>query len=213
MSELEPGHSYELVCTTEAGLVRYRMGDIGRCTRFMQRADDLVPLPAEPTVVPQIPLISIAYRIGTLLSVFGEKISEQQIFIAIHQTIEHWKQQGLPLDLVDFTSYPKLNVFPVRYVIFLELNREDQDEAFAEKFTNHLEEELCRSNEYYQVNRERKKLDHLVSVLVRRGTFASFAHGILLNDRVSAIQVNPHGLLRKDEHIRYFYDQSIFKAE
>jgi len=83
ISDIEPGHRYELVCTTETGLFRYRMGDVINCTRFLCRADDLVPSPTEPVEIPQIPLISRAYRVGSLLDVFGEKTTEQDVINAL----------------------------------------------------------------------------------------------------------------------------------
>lgn len=178
------------------------MGDIIRCTRFLDRTENVVPIPSELSIVHRFPLISISYRIGTLLNVFGEKTSEQHIFTAIQQTIKHLKT----LDLIDFTSYAKLNVFPVQYVVFIELNDEN---FFDEEFSQQMENELCRSNENYQHTRQGKKLDHLVCVLVRRGTFSNFLHQILLNERSSPIQIKPHRLLRKDEHIRYFYSQDL----
>ncbi|CAF1560253.1 unnamed protein product, partial [Adineta steineri] len=83
ISEIEPGNRYEVVCTTEGGLIRYRMGDMISCTGFLSRADDLVPLPSEPEEIPRIPLISIAYRVGSLLDVYGEKTSEQHVMNAL----------------------------------------------------------------------------------------------------------------------------------
>ncbi|CAF5022541.1 unnamed protein product, partial [Rotaria sp. Silwood1] len=122
--DIEPGNRYELVCTTEAGLIRYRMGDVVTCTGFFCRSDDLVPLPIDHEEVPRIPLFSIAYRIGSLLDAFGEKTSEQHLMDALQRTSQQWKEQGIPLDIYDFTSYPKLDVFPSHYVLFFELIEE-----------------------------------------------------------------------------------------
>ena len=38
LSEIEPGNRYKLVCTIETGFVRYRMGDVINCTRFLTMA-------------------------------------------------------------------------------------------------------------------------------------------------------------------------------
>jgi hypothetical protein len=59
------------------------MGDIINCTRFLTRTDDLVPLPPEPAEIPRIPLISIAYRVGSLLDIYGEKTNERDVMNAL----------------------------------------------------------------------------------------------------------------------------------
>ncbi|CAF4978517.1 unnamed protein product, partial [Rotaria sp. Silwood1] len=168
ISDIEPGNRYELVCTTEAGLVRYRMGDVVTCTRFLCRSDDLVPLPIDQEEIPRIPLFSIAYRIGSLLDAFGEKTSEQHLMDALQRTSVQWKEQGIPLDIYDFTSYPKLDVFPPHYVLFLELIEEQnskQEYKISEKnfqllqtmVDSEIERQLCQTN--FNYNNVRKVVD------------------------------------------------------
>ncbi|CAF1283163.1 unnamed protein product [Rotaria sordida] len=151
ISEIEPGHRYELVCTTDVGLVRYRMGDVINCTRFLCRADDLVALPEEPVEIPRVPLISLAYRVGTLLDIFGEKTNEQHVMNAIQQTIRQWREQGIPVDFCEFASYPRLDVFPAKYVIFLELISDQGHKIDTQQFQvlkntvdAEVEEQLCK---------------------------------------------------------------------
>jgi hypothetical protein len=63
----------------------------------------------------------MSYRTGSLLNVNGEKTTEEYLFYSLRQTIHDWKEQGITVDLCDFTSFPKLDPFPVHYVIFFEL--------------------------------------------------------------------------------------------
>ncbi|CAF0961088.1 unnamed protein product [Rotaria sordida] len=172
ISELEPGHRYELVCTTHAGLVRYRMGDVINCTRFLCRADDLVSLPEEPIEIPRIPLISLAYRVGTLLSVFGEKTNEQHLINALQQTVWQWREQGIPVNSYEFASYPRLDVFPAQYVIFLELIEDQEHKIDAQQLqilkntvNAEVEQELCKANQNYQNSRSSTKLGPLNAIL------------------------------------------------
>jgi hypothetical protein len=216
ISEIEPGHRYELVCTTEAGLVRYRMGDMINCTRFLCRADDLVPLPIEPVEIPRIPLVSLAYRVGTLLDAFGEKTSEQHVMNALQQTVQHWRKQEISVDICDFTSYPKLDVFPPKYVIFLELTEDeerkinDQQLRFLQStVSSEVEQQLGKANQYYKDYRSASKLDPVACILVRSGTFSTFLRKVLLTDRVSPLQLKPHRLLKNEHHIQFFYDNQI----
>ncbi|CAF1078078.1 unnamed protein product [Rotaria sordida] len=216
ISEIEPGNRYELVCTTEAGLVRYRMGDVINCTRFVSRADDLVPLPSKPVDIPRIPLISIAYRIGSLLDILGEKTNEQQMMNALKQTIYEWRKQGISVDICDFTTYPKLDAFPPHYVIFLELICEqrckidDQQLRDLQKIANsEVEQQVCKANEIYSTCRNIKKLGPLTCILVRSGTFSTFLRKELLNGRANLAQIKPYRLLKNEHDIQFFYDNKI----
>lgn len=193
------------------------MGDVIRCTRFLSRADDLVPLPPTPTEIPRIPLFSFEYRIGSLLDVVGEKTTEQHVMNALQQTILQWTKQGLPVDMRDFTSYPKLDAFPPQYIIFLELSENDDrsqitDEHF--RLLQHsadaeLEKQLCLANHEYRDTRHGTKLGPLHCILVRKGTFSIFVEKKLATAKVSPIQIKQHRLLKCDDHIQFFYDNQI----
>ncbi|CAF1635266.1 unnamed protein product, partial [Adineta ricciae] len=172
-SEIEPGNRYELVCTTECGLVRYRMGDIVSCTRFYCPADDLVPLPSELIdASDRIPLISVAYRLGSLLDIFGEKTTEQHVMYALQETVLQWRNQDILVDLCDFTSYPKLDEFPPKYVIFIEVTDPQQHtdqrwNVIQTRADLEVERELCKANNIYQYIRNSGKLGPLSCVLVQ----------------------------------------------
>jgi auxin responsive GH3 gene family len=192
------------------------MGDIINCTRFLSRAEDLVPLPAEPVEIPRIPLISIGYRVGNLLDVFGEKTSEQNLIDALKQTVHDWKEQGIFVDICDFTCYPKLDAFPPHYIIFLELTDEqrykisDQQLRILQNTVNAaVEQQLCKINYVYDRVRDADYLSSLRCIFVRSGTFSTFLHEKLLTERASLIQIKPHRLLKNEDHIRFFYDNQI----
>ena len=193
------------------------MGDVINCTRLLSRVDNVVPLPLEPAKIPRIPLISFAYRSGCLLDIFGEKTSEQHMINALNQTIYHWKQQGISIDMCDFTTYPKLDECPSRYVIFLELNKEEQGNSGVENdyqqlqsmVSNDVERELCEVNHIYKQIRNSNQIGSIVCILVRNGTFSTFLHKELITDQISPIQVKPHRLLKTKHHIEFFYDRRL----
>ncbi|CAF1022698.1 unnamed protein product [Adineta steineri] len=216
ISEIEPGNRYELVCTTSPGLVRYRLGDIIKCTRFLSRSDDLVSLPSEPIEIPRIPLISMAYRVGSLLDVFGEKTSEQHVLSALQLTIGQWKHQGIPVDIINYTTYAKLDASPAYYVIFLELIESGKSEVYhAQPQVDQnmadleVDRQLCMVTEKYKDYRAVGKLGPLSCVLVRSGIFDTFLNEILVTDRVSHVQIKPPRLLHNKQHIQFFYDNQI----
>ena len=200
--------------------MRYRMGDVINCTRYLSRATDLVPLSSEPVEIPRIPLITIAYRIGTLLDIYGEKTTEHHITDALHRTVNHWKEQHISTAIRDFTAYPKLDVFPAHYVIFVELI-EQQDEtstchtrnqnlAMLKKAANtDLDRNLAKVHPWYGSARDAKKLDSLTCIFVQSGTFSTFLNKELVHDQVGPIQIKPHRLLKNEDHVRFFYEHQI----
>ncbi|CAF1351938.1 unnamed protein product, partial [Rotaria sp. Silwood1] len=144
------------------------MGDVINCTRFFSRANDLVPLPEEPVDIPRIPLISLAYRVGNVLGIFGEKITEQHMMNALQQTIRQWREQGILVDLHDFTSCPKLDVFPAKFVIFLELIDDQGYKIDAQQLrilqntaSAEVDQQLCKANQGYTNGRSATRLDSL----------------------------------------------------
>jgi hypothetical protein len=196
-----------------AGLVRYRMGDVIHCTRFLSRRDDFLPLPSEPAKIPRIPLISMSYRIGSLLNVNGEKTTEEHVFYALRQTIYHWKDQGINVDLCDFTSFPKLDAFPVHYVIFVELNDNEEhkinDQIMQDTLDSKVERHLCKANNFYYIMRDAGRFGPVECILLRSGTFSTFRQKIFTTDGVAPIQVKSHRLLKDKDHIQFFYDNQI----
>ncbi|CAF3691145.1 unnamed protein product [Rotaria sp. Silwood1] len=222
ISEIEPGQRYELVCTTDSGLVRYRLGDVVYCTRYLSQADNTVPLPFEQEKIPRIPLVSIAYRVGNLISITGENTTEQHVMDALQRTVQIWKQQEINVDIYDFTLYPKLDTFPSRYVMFLELfNNNSQSEnkiidrqqcILLNDAMSEIERQLCEANDIYKDQRNAGKIGSLICILVRKGTFSIFLNKILVTTNISPTQVKPHRLLKNTQHIQFFYDNKIDAA-
>lgn len=192
------------------------MGDVVYCTRLLCRTDDLIPLPSEPVEIPRIPLISIAYRIGNLLNIIGEKTTEQHLIFALEQTVDQWKEQGIFIQISDFTSYPKLDIFPPQYVIFLEVTTEqgqeidDQQLQYLQKNVNiDIEQQICKTNLDYKECRNESKLGPVICILVRNQTFSNFLHKELVTDRVNPVQIKPHRLLKNEKHIQFFHSNCI----
>lgn len=205
-----------MVVTTEAGLVRYRMGDVILCTRFLSRNNDFFPLPAEPKEIPRIPLISMSYRIRSLLNANGEKTTEEHVLYALRQTIDNWKEQGIIVELCDFTSFPKLDAFPVHYVIFFELMDDeehkitDQDRQIMQKtIDSEFERHLRKANNFYHIMRDAGRFGPVECILLRSGTFSTFRKKIFMTNGIAPLQVKSHRLLKDDNHIQFFYGNQI----
>ena len=195
------------------------MGDVINCTRFLSRTNDLVPLPEEPVDIPRIPVISLAYRVGNVLGIFGEKITEQHLMNALQQTISGWREQGVLVELIDFTACTKLDAFPPKFVIFVELFEEEEYNMKTQQLRllqntagAAVDQELRKTNQGYMNGRSAATLDSLHCIFVRVGTFSTFTIKFLMNDCTSPIQIKPHRILKSNDHTRFFYDNQIDRA-
>src|SRR5690606_26621746 len=74
LKNLQVGSEYEIVLTSDAGLYRYRLGDIVRVTGWHATA----------------PTFQFLYRRGTLLNLVGEKTSERHTASAITSALGRW---------------------------------------------------------------------------------------------------------------------------
>jgi hypothetical protein len=128
LDELTVDHYYEPVITNWAGLYRYRLGDIVRVEGYHNQA----------------PILSFSHRIGTLLDLASEKVSESQVFRALQEALHN--QAGEVNVLIDYTTYPRVNRAPPRYEFYLELSREGVDLTLLEK---QIDESLCKANAIY----------------------------------------------------------------
>jgi hypothetical protein len=158
----------------------------------------------------------MAYRIGTLLNVTGEKTTEEHLLYALRQTIHNWKEQGIIVELCDFTSFPKLDAFPVHYMIFFELMDDEdhkvndqQRRIMQDTLDSQVERHLCKANNSYNIARNAGRLGPVECILVRSETFSTFRQRIFITDGVAPLQVKPHRLLKDKDHIRFFYDNQI----
>ncbi len=128
LDELTVGHYYEPVITNWAGLYRYRLGDIVRVEGYHHQA----------------PILSFSHRIGTLLDLAGEKVSESQVLRVIQDTLHH--QAGDASVLIDYTTYCRVNTTPPKYEFYLELNGDKFDMTLLEK---QIDKFLCDANTVY----------------------------------------------------------------
>ncbi len=128
LNELIVGDYYEPVITNWAGLYRYRLGDIVRVEGYHHQA----------------PILSISHRIGTLLDLASEKVSEAQVFRALKDAFH---QQALEMNvLIDYTTHSRVNSTPPRYEFYLELGRDEIDLSSLEE---QMDESLCKANAIY----------------------------------------------------------------
>ena len=130
--ELEAGRDYTVVLTNDAGLVRYRLDDVVRVHGFLDHA----------------PLLEFLHRAGRVSSVAGEKLTENQVVVAVKAVCVSCGCGG-----VDFVLAPVWDD-PPRYRVNVV---GDVPAGFARQ----LDRALCASNEEYASRRKSLRLAEL----------------------------------------------------
>ncbi|MGD0153108.1 MAG: GH3 auxin-responsive promoter family protein [Thermacetogeniaceae bacterium] len=175
LDQLVKGQSYEVVVTNCAGFYRYRLGDIVKVVDHYYES----------------PVIEFLYRRGQLISLVGEKTSEEAFSTTVYGLMQQWGT-----DLVDFTTRVDYEVYPCRYIFYVESghpyqNRERQGETL-------LEDVLCQTSPRYHSSRQAKRLGQSALRLVQPGTFEKMKK-MLIARGASANEVKIPRVIRDEE--------------
>jgi hypothetical protein len=185
MGDLEKDQCYEVVITNQAGLYRYRLGDVVRIVDFAGKT----------------PVFEFDHRRGNVLDLVGEKTTEQHFRSAFAQLAR--EQLGGEAGLTDFTVCPDLGRLPYRYVAYAEMAA-SAPPATAAKLGSRLDALLAVENlSYATLARNNGRLDPLELRLVPPGTFEQLL--ALQRNQTAAInanQVKVPKLLRDPEQRR-----------
>jgi hypothetical protein len=165
--QLVEGEAYELVLTTQAGLYRYRLGDVVRIAGRFHEA----------------PLMEFLYRRGALLDLMGEKTSEHAARLALEQALA---TEGLRP--ADYSVVEETEIFPGRYAFFVELQDGARPQGEPERLNRALEEALCQANPAYEQNRRSERLGPTLLHQVAPGTFQALRE-VLVRRGASPTQV------------------------
>ncbi len=138
--QLEEGAIYRLVITTSAGLYRYDLGDLVEVVGFAGRA----------------PLLRFLRRGNNVLSITGEKLTEDQLVIAVGQALAGAEATG-------FTAAHRLAEVPA-----LRIGMEGRPPP---DFLAVLEQALCATNIEYREKRASGRLAAPELVLFEPGTY------------------------------------------
>ncbi len=167
--ELEVGKTYRLITTTSGGFYRYDMGDIIRVTG--RRANT--------------PEAEFRHRAGNVLSITGEKITEDQV-VDLMAGIE--KQFSC---INGFTVTLELTEQP-RYLLAVELKNLACDTG---KLLHMFESELRKCNPEYAEKRDSGRLDHPSLILLKQGSYQNH-RAFLLSQGKPDGQIKPPHLVK-----------------
>ena len=178
LDELEKGKEYEIVITNQAGLYRYRIKDVIKVENYLY----------------DCPYISFSYRKGSLLSVIGEKTTEEHLKGVI-ETI------GEKADLEDirWTITIDIDSRPPRYLLLLE-NEEGKDLG---GYSQIADETLKRLNPKYASAEDHLFLKQMKIVNQLPGTHEAWKER-MLKKGTALSQIKPVTLLDNDEKKDFF---------
>ncbi len=146
LDEAKVGERYEVVVTTSAGLLRYRMYDVVEVTGFLDRA----------------PLVVFRHKAGTMCSVTGEKLGESHVAAALGRV--GFAGQGICLS----PRYPEGSGVP-----YYEAVVERGAVADVGAFASALDTALGDENDEWRAKRESLRLGPLQVSVVEDGAFAA----------------------------------------
>lgn len=146
--EIAEGRDYYILLTTSAGLYRYNIRDIVRCTGFLGQAPKLIFL----------------NKGANFSSITGEKLSEFQVVTAITQV-----QELTQIDLGDFCMAPQMEDRP-NYVLLTEATL---NPAEIESISRALDDMLGRLNVEYADKRRSGRVLPLAVRQIPKGTWSA----------------------------------------
>lgn len=167
MDKVEVGKKYEIIVTNLSGFYRYRMMDVVEVCGFYGK----------------IPKVRFLYRLNQVLNIAGEKTNDSTMKDVMGEF-----ERKTSLKAKEYTVYADRNTSPGRYVVFAEFEKNILNEA--EKMSIKIEEILCSLNSSYAEKIRLKKLNHLLLVPLKEGTYNEYVD-IMKKKGVSVNQLKP----------------------
>ncbi len=146
LDEAEIGQRYEVIVTTSAGLLRYRMFDVVEVVGRLDRA----------------PLVEFRHKAGTMCSVTGEKLGESHVARAVDAV--GFSGHGIIMT----PRFPEGSGVPY-YAVVVEEGAVADDSAFIAAF----DEALKSANDEWRAKRESLRLGPPVIERIASGAFAA----------------------------------------
>ncbi|MBC3887222.1 hypothetical protein GH810_02720 [Acetobacterium paludosum] len=168
MDQLEIGKDYEIIITNTSGFYRYRIQDVVRVMGWYQKC----------------PKIQFVYRLNQMVSIAGEKTTEECISWAVK---EFAKEAGC--ELVDYSVYADTMISPGRYVLLMEtaerLSKDKHDE-----YREIIGEKLSIANPSIGKKVKSGVLSHSEITFVQEETYALY-RDLMIHRGISGNQLKP----------------------
>ena len=187
LHELELGEKYEIVITNQAGLYRYKLGDVIKVVGYYN----------------DCPEIEFLYRKNQVLNMVSEKTTEEHLTTSIQNTIKK-----LNLSLVDYTTIEDNTISPGRYIFYFEF-KDNLSRRNIIELENILDKELQRANLAYSRFRKNNRLAKVKVKIVNRDTFNIIKES-LISKGISKNQIKmPRVINNKKEILKILMSNTI----
>ena len=187
LHELELGEKYEIVITNQAGLYRYKLGDVIKVVGYYN----------------DCPEIEFLYRKNQVLNMVSEKTTEEHLTTSIQNTIKK-----LNLSLVDYTTIEDNTISPGRYIFYFEF-KDNLSKRNIIELENILDKELQRANLAYSRFRKNNRLAKVKVKIVNRDTFNIIKES-LIGKGISKNQIKmPRVINNKKEILKILMSKTI----
>ncbi len=183
LDELEIGKEYELVITNQAGLYRYRLGDIIEVAEYKN----------------QCPYIVFSRRKGHLISITGEKTAEHHLEEVIRAV-----SNATGVDIHEWVVYVNNDTHPGHYTLAIE-NDSGKDLSV---YTDMAEELLRKVNPIYDRFRRVLGIKPLTIVNQKPGSHDEWIDH-MVEKGTARTQVKPVRVLDNKEKIDFFLERII----
>ena len=183
LDQLEPGQEYEMIITNQAGLYRYRIGDVVRCERYEDGC----------------PIITFARRKGHLISICGEKTTEENLLSLVSDLEE---ASGAHVD--NWIIYVNNDSRPSHYTMVLE-NSEGIDMSV---YSDMADEYMCSINEIYRRFRDNLAIRPMNIANQAPGTHAAWKEHMIAKG-TAPTQVKPVRVLDNEEKREFFVSRIL----
>ena len=173
--ELEEGRNYRVIVSTRAGLYRYDMADI------------VVAGPKNRNT----PTIKLLQKAAGIVSMTGEKLSEQQFNSAIKKASEITEKKiNFFLGFADIEN--------LKYDIYAEFANGDISEDDRRIFSDEVDKHLCGMNVEYAAKRESLRLNKPVVHCLPENTFVKYKKALLESGKAKDNQFKIMSLNQND---------------
>lgn len=152
--ELEIGRRYYIYFTTRSGLYRYNINDIVEVTGFFNHT----------------PKLKFIGKGSGITSLSGEKLSEEQVKIALSNTLGSRNLDNTDVTIKHATAIAVQDSKP--YYLFVIEASKDISSAFAAKVLSEIDSNLQKTNIEYMTKRQSNRLGSPRLGVLKAGSFA-----------------------------------------
>ena len=183
INELEIGEEYEIVITNLSGFYRYKIKDVIKVTGYYN----------------ETPIIKFIYRRNQLMSLAGEKTTEE----AVRWAVEAFSRETR-INVNDYSIYADRSVSPARYIMLVEPSKIVPRERIP-YCRDILERRLIHANPPYGDMLRKGAIGEMELVFLQQETYRLYRDMMIMKG-ASANQLKPVRIIDTPMKERFFFE-------